>query len=139
MWIVYNLNFGVLLFFTVSLYSIQGVRGPFDRSFPSLYWVSAPAPNLIAAILLPFLWTPLDEPLESRGHRRRCLWSATFLAAYELAQLAHLVPGRRRFDVLDLIATALGTLLAFLFGSMLIRRRESRERLLPDRQSESPL
>jgi hypothetical protein len=123
-YLIDRLNVGLAFAFFLSISFLQFVRGPFERTYPHLHWLSGSTPNLVSAVVIPFIWTSFDEPGGWRAHVWRCVRSAGFLVAYECAQLSAWTPGQRRFDVNDLVATMLGTGAALALGRLYSRRSD---------------
>lgn len=79
------------------------------------------APNFLAGVFLPFLWSDLRR-VGWFGHLRNCLVSALVLCAYEGAQGIGLVPAHPKFDAMDAYASIAGAVFAAVIGWRAIRR-----------------
>jgi hypothetical protein len=83
------------------------------------------APNFLAGVFLPFLWSDLRREGWS-GHLRNCVVSALVLCAYEGAQGIGLVPAHPEFDAMDAYASIAGAIFATVIGWGAIRRLQTR-------------
>src|SRR5689334_4688412 len=94
---------------------------------PGLGGVLGVAPNLIAAIGLPFTWTSRGA-VTLREHCRRCVVTLLALGLYELLQGAGVGGGHLFFDSHDILASLVGVAIAATVGWRWISSHQARSR-----------
>src|SRR5712675_3633870 len=109
-----------LLLVAGTIIIVQQARPWVGARMPGLVGILGVAPNLIAAMGLPFTWASRGV-VTQREHWRRCGVTVIALGLYELLQAAGIGAGHLRFDYKDLLASVAGAAIAGTLGWRLVR------------------
>jgi hypothetical protein len=109
-----------LLLLAGTIIAVQQARPFTSARVPGLAGILGVAPNLIAAMGLPFTWA--SRGAITRGeHWRRCVVTVLALGLYELAQGAGIGAGHLHFDPNDILASIVGAVIAGTLGWQMVR------------------
>jgi hypothetical protein len=124
-----------LLLLAGTIIVVQRARPFASARIPALAGLLGVAPNLVAAMGLPFTWATRGE-LTRGEHWRRCVVTVLALGLYECAQGAGIGAGHLRFDPNDILASIAGAGLAATAGWRMVRSPALREVSASPRQGQ---
>ena len=101
---------------------VQTVLRPLTAPGSEVRWLLGPAPNVLVGAGFPFV--ALVPPAQSIAAARRAVgyWALLTLGALIVMEFWRPIQGARTFDVLDLIASVLGTAIGWASGWRLAPR-----------------